>query len=402
MAGALAMAVQFFGRMETVEMAAGAAREAKPVRILLADDQADILDALQLLLKPGGYQTKAVSQPSAVAEALRAETFDLLLIDLNYTRDTTSGGEGLDLLAKIRSIDENVPVLVMTAWSTVDLAVEAMRRGASDFVQKPWQNRRLLEKIEEQVERHRSLVRRQRSQDAELREAHDIQQNLLPKTIPQVPRFAIAASSQPFRVVGGDYYDVVRIGDTQTAFAIGDVAGKGLPAALLMSNVQAALRPLMLDRTEPQELCRRLNQTLCDVTLVGKFVSFFYCVLDGDARRLTYCNAGHNPPLLIRAGGKVEALTSGDAVLGLFLEWRFSQRTVELNPADALVLFTDGVVEACGRSSEPFGEERLVKVAQQNRDLGAERLHGAILAAASEHCGGHFQDDVSLVVLQSA
>ena len=395
------MAVQFFGRMETLEMAAVAAKEAKPLRILLADDQADILDALQLLLKPEGYQTKAVSEPAAVAEALRAETFDLLLIDLNYTRDTTSGGEGLNLLAQIRSIDENVPVLVMTAWSTVDLAVEAMRRGASDFVQKPWQNRRLLEKIEEQVEQHRLLVSRQRSQDRELREAHDIQQNLLPKTIPRVPRFAIAASSQPFRVVGGDYYDVVRIGDTQTALAIGDVAGKGLPAALLMSNVQAALRPLMLGRTEPQELCRRLNQTLCDVTLVGKFVSFFYCVLDADARRLTYCNAGHNPPLLIRVGGKVEALTSGDAVLGLFPEWRFSQRTVELNPGDALVLFTDGVAEACGRSGEPFGEERLVRVAQQNRDLGAERLHGVILAAASEHCEGHFQDDVSLVVLQA-
>ena len=132
-----------------------------PARILLADDQGDILDALQLLLKPGGYQTKVVTQPSAVLEALEADDFDLLLIDLNYTRDTTSGGEGLDLLSQIRVMDETLPVLVMTAWSTVDLAVEAMRRGASDFVQKPWQNTHLLEKIQAQVARHRDLVSQQ-------------------------------------------------------------------------------------------------------------------------------------------------------------------------------------------------------------------------------------------------
>lgn len=374
---------------------------AKPARILLADDQADILDALQLLLKPSGYQTKAVSQPSAVLEALRADDFDLLLIDLNYTRDTTSGGEGLDLLSQIRVINERIPVLVMTAWSTVDLAVEAMRRGACDFVQKPWQNRHLLEKIEEQIERYRSMVRRQRSEDEELQEAREIQRNLLPKTIPQVAGFEIAASSEPFRVVGGDYYDVVRLSDTRTALAIGDVAGKGLPAALLMSNVQAALRPLMLEHTEPQELCRRLNHALCDVTLVGKFVSFFYGVVDSAARRLTYCNAGHNPPLLIRGGGNVEALNSGDAVLAQFPEWRFSQRTIEFNPGDALILFTDGIVEACGPSGDPFGEDNLVRVAAQNRHLEAEHLHHAILEAASEYCGGHFQDDVSLLVLRA-
>ena len=375
--------------------------QSAPARILLADDQDDILDALQLLLKRGGYQTKVVTQPSAVLEAMEADDFDLLLIDLNYTRDTTSGGEGLDLLSQIRVIDESVPVLVMTAWSTVDLAVEAMRRGACDFVQKPWQNVHLLEKIQAQVDRHRDLLSQQHLQEVELREAHEIQKNLLPKTIPHVPGFEIAATSQPFRVVGGDYYDVARLNDTQTALSIADVAGKGLPAALLMSNVQAALRPLMLERIEPHEVCRRLNQTLCEITLLGKFVSFFYCILNSEARSLTYCNAGHNPPLLIRSGGEAETLSSGDAVLAQFPTWRYSQRAVELNSGDALILFTDGIVEACGPSGDPFGEERLVRVASQNCHLGAAHLHNAILAAASDHCGGHFQDDVSLVVLRA-
>ena len=372
-----------------------------PARILLADDQGDILDALQLLLKPGGYQTKVVTQPSAVLEALEAGSFDLVLIDLNYTRDTTSGGEGLDLLSRIRAIDETVPVLVMTAWSTVDLAVEAMRRGACDFVQKPWQNRHLLEKIQAHVEHHRDLVTQQHWREKELQEAQEIQRNLLPKSIPHVPGFEIAATSRPVRFVGGDYYDVVRLSDTGTSLSIADVSGKGLPAALLMSSLQAALRPLIVDSIEPREVCRRLNHALCEIALPGKFVSFFYCILNSETGRVTYCNAGHNPPLLIRSGAQAETLSSGDAVLAQFPNWQFSQRSVDLSSGDALILFTDGIVEACGRSGVPFGEERLVRVAAQNSQFSAAHLHNAILAAASDHSDGHFQDDVTLVVLRA-
>jgi sigma-B regulation protein RsbU (phosphoserine phosphatase) len=157
----------------------------------------------------------------------------------------------------------------------------------------------------------------------------------------------------------------------------------------------------MLDRIEPQELCRRLNDTLCEITVLGKFVSFFYCILDSGAGTLTYCNAGHNPPVVIRAGGQTETLTSGDAVLAQFPKWQYSQRGIKLNSGDALILFTDGVVEACNESGEPFGDERLVSLAAQNCQAGAAQLHNAILTAASQHCEGRFQDDVSLIVLRA-
>ena len=113
-------------------------------RILIADDQPDVLEALRFLLKAEGYQIDAVSSPAAVVNALETRDYDVLIMDLNYTRDTTSGQEGLDLLGKIQSVDPTVPVIVMTAWGSVELAVEAMRRGARDFVQKPWDNARLL------------------------------------------------------------------------------------------------------------------------------------------------------------------------------------------------------------------------------------------------------------------
>ncbi len=116
----------------------------RAARVLIADDQRDVLEALRLLLKGEGLDCETASSPAGVLAALEARDYDAVLIDLNYTRDTTSGQEGLDLLARLREVDADLPVLVMTAWGTVDLAVEAMRRGARDFVQKPWENARLL------------------------------------------------------------------------------------------------------------------------------------------------------------------------------------------------------------------------------------------------------------------
>src|SRR5690349_13062990 len=121
-------------------------------RVLVADDQRDVLEALRLLLKPEGFAIETTSSPSGVLDAVQCKEFDAILIDLNYARDTTSGQEGLDLLSRIQAIDSTLPIIVMTAWGTVDLAVEAMRRGARDFIQKPWENARLLAILRTQVE----------------------------------------------------------------------------------------------------------------------------------------------------------------------------------------------------------------------------------------------------------
>src|SRR5213083_1465318 len=131
-------------------------------RVLIADDQRDVLESLRLLLKGEGYQIEAVTSPAAVFTAVEAGDFDCLLMDLNYARDTTSGEEGLNLLARLQSLDNTLPVVVMTAWGSVELAVEAMRRGARDFVQKPWENARLLAILRTQIELGRALRKGQR------------------------------------------------------------------------------------------------------------------------------------------------------------------------------------------------------------------------------------------------
>jgi len=370
-------------------------------RVLIADDQVPVLEALQLLLKSHGYSTEVVSDPSQVLPALETDPFDVVLMDMNYDRDTTAGDEGLELVSQIRSHDRNMPVLVMTAWGSVELAVEAIRRGASDFVQKPWQNQQLLQKLRTQIDRGQLQRRAQRSGEEELREAQEIQSKLLPSHLPKISDYEIAAITQPIRFVGGDYYNVVRVSERETALCIGDVAGKGLAAALLMSSLQAALKPLIWQKLPPRELCRRLNRMLCEITPVSKFISFFYGVLDNQEHRLTYCNAGHNPPIMVRGGKDVVELNAAGAVLGQFPDWSYEQSEIRLKPGDSLYMFTDGLVEACNEEGEPFGETGLANIAKQNPLASAADLQKQLMHTASQHCAGKFHDDATLLVIRA-
>jgi phosphoserine phosphatase RsbU/P len=382
-------------------MSAGFSPELATARLLVADDQPHILAALEILLHGEGYQTDRAVNPESVLQALQEQKFDVVLMDLNYTRDTTGGAEGLELVTRIRAIDQTIPLVVMTAWGNVDLAVEAMRRGASDFVQKPWSNHQLLEKIREQVEHCRMLRTSQRRREEESSEASAIQKSLLPSSIPHISGYDISATTKSMHFVGGDYYNIVPISDTQTAICIADVAGKGLPGALLMSNLQASLRPLIHKDIQPHDLCSRLNRTLCEIMPENKFISLFYGVLDSEKHWFTYCNAGHNPPILLSADGTATELNSSGAILGRFPDWQYSQTDRQLNHGDTLLLFTDGVIEACDEQNELFGEQKLAQTAQEFAQQSARELQSTILQAASEHCGGKFQDDATLIVLKA-
>ncbi|MCI0605274.1 SpoIIE family protein phosphatase [bacterium] len=370
-------------------------------RLLVADDQAHVVAALEMLFRGEGYQVFSAPDPTSVLTALQEQTFDIILMDLNYTRDTTGGAEGLELVSRIRSLDRTIPLIVMTGWGNVEIAVEAMRRGATDFVQKPWNNSELLAKVQEQVKHGRVLRSSMRIQEQEALEAKEIQKNLLPRRVPQVAGYDIAANTQSVRCIGGDYYDIVQVSDAQTAFCIADVAGKGFPGALLMSNLQAALKPLIRADVRPDELCSRLNRALCEIMPANRFVSLFYGVLDSRKNLLTYCNAGHNPQLLLRAGGMTSELRSSGAILGRFPDWTYTQRKKNLSPGDILLLFTDGMVEACDENDEPFGEQRLLQITREADSCSAAAQLELLSKAVSAHCGGKLQDDATMIVLQA-
>src|SRR5262245_13127296 len=165
-----------------------------PGRVLVADDQPDILEALRWLLSAEGYQPQFVSSTDAVMERLKADSFDLLLMDLNYSRDTTSGREGLELIPRVRAHDPGLPIVVMTGWGSIDTAVEAMRRGAKSFVQKPWEDVTLLEILQREIAEARAARRRDHKQQRELEEARLIQRGLLPTNAPQIDNVQVAVA----------------------------------------------------------------------------------------------------------------------------------------------------------------------------------------------------------------
>lgn len=378
-------------------------------RTLIADDQPDVLAALRLLLKGAGYQTEAADSPKAVLEALSQQKFDLLLMDLNYARDTTSGKEGLDLISRIQALDHDLPIIVMTAWATVDLAVESMRLGVRDFVQKPWENSRLLKKLRTQIDAGRAL-RRQHDQEAEtqmrerqlrleLDEAREIQRGLMPRRMLDLKGFSLASAWQPARTVSGDYLAAFRLSDSRAALCVADVAGKGFPAALLMSNMQAALKSLASEKISPSELCAKLNQLMCGNTPLCKFVSCFYGDLDISRRTLTYANAGHNPPFLMRHNNECIRLEEGGLVIGAFCDASYRQQDIQLRPGDKLLLFTDGVTEARNASGEEFGEHRLEQCLRSYRGRDAVELRTRILNEVVRFCSDNFDDDAALMVM---
>ena len=385
-------------------------------RILIADDQPDVLEALRLLLKGHGYVTESVASPAALLDSLATKQFDLVLMDLNYARDTTSGREGLDLLAELQAIEGAPPIVVMTGWATVGLAVEAMQRGVGDFVEKPWVNVRLLEILKKQIDlgRERRAAKQQaieqkhaqnevaiqfQQRERDLEEARAIQQGFLPQEIPQLPGFQISGAWQPARIVGGDYYDVLPFDGGALGLCIADVAGKGMPAAMLMSNFQAGVRGLASAALAPDALCEKLNELVSRNIAADRFITFFYAHLDGTSRKLSYANAGHNAPIVLHRDGSHERLDAGGGVLGIFKKQQFDGGTISLAPGDRVLLFTDGVTEAHDGDGTEFGDSRLVGLLQEFRDTNSQEIQSKIFSAVGEFCHGNWDDDATLIVL---
>jgi phosphoserine phosphatase RsbU/P len=382
---------------------------ADPPRTLIADDDADILTALRLLLANDGYELETVSSPAALLEALGRSQFDVVLMDLNYARDTTSGREGIDLISRIHALDPTLPIVVMTGWATVDLAVEAMRRGVGDFVQKPWENSRLLQTLHKQVRhararrnvQHRLAATRKTEAQfkRELIEARELQESLLANTTSPIEGLKVAVKWQPATTVGGDYIAAFNIDDEHAALCVADVVGKGLPAALLMSNFQAALKSLASDHPSPADVSTRLNELLYANIPLHKFITAFYAVVTIADRTLTFTNAGHNPPLLMRQNGECVRLEAGGSVLGAFPKTPFADAQVQLEHGDRLLLFTDGLTEAIDESGEQFGEQRLIELLLEHKEKCVADLNEVIFNAAGRFCANTFHDDAALMVI---
>lgn len=235
----------------------------------------------------------------------------------------------------------------------------------------------------------------------DLQQASEIQLGLLPTEVPKCDGYDLAGFNLPCRTVGGDYYDFLPYADGRLGLVVGDVSGKGLPAALLMSSLEARVQMLAETGPDPATAVTALNRNFAAKCPIGKFITFFYGLLDVPTGRLLYANAGHNYPLIIRHDGSVESLTGHGMVMGIFPHSEYELNKSNLNPGDMLALFSDGVTEAGDCNGEEFGDSGLAKFLIERRFNPCEETVNALVAEVRQWCGvATFADDFTIVLLR--
>ena len=246
----------------------------------------------------------------------------------------------------------------------------------------------------------RTEVAEREKQKRELEIAHEVQNRLFPQSYPPVPGLDYAGACRPAMGVGGDYYDFIPLSKTQLGIAIGDVSGKGIPAALLMATLRAFLRG---QTTQPQPdltlVMTNLNRLVYESSLSSKYATFFYAEFDCVTRKMTYVNAGHNPPMVFRRSGEVVRLETGGSVIGLMPVASFDQGTITLEPGDVFVGYTDGISEAMNAADDEWGEENMIDCVLPSRELAAMPLIERLMVSADAFVAGAPQhDDMTIVV----
>jgi sigma-B regulation protein RsbU (phosphoserine phosphatase) len=235
----------------------------------------------------------------------------------------------------------------------------------------------------------------------DVRLAERIQAGLLPEKAPEVPGYDMAGATEPARHVGGDYFDFIGLADHRWGLTLGDVSGKGLPASLLMANLQATLRGQAFQDSSCHDCVAWCNRLLFRSTPTDKFATLFYSVLDTRSHVLTYCNAGHEQPFLLTGAGEVKRLPTGGLAVGILEEFDYQDDIVHFQPGDILVVFSDGVTDVVNEQDEPFGEERLLEILQQNRDLPAADMIATVRRDLAAHAGKLPPfDDVTMIVVK--
>jgi sigma-B regulation protein RsbU (phosphoserine phosphatase) len=381
-------------------------------RILVVDDEADISTVLSVTLRRAGFEVQTAGDGIEAIEAIRREPPDLVILDVMMPR-----ADGLETLKRIREHGPTVhlPVIMLSAKAQLADKIRGFDRGADDYVAKPFEPAEMLVRVQSLLKRTAmarltapllgvlgdwSSTEGVAQLTRDLEAARDIQARLTPPVPPMLAGLQAGAVLRPSTMVGGDFFDILPMGE-RIAVAVGDVSGKGIPAALLMVMVRTLLREIARGLAEPAEVLARLNASLCRDMPPSMFVTIVLAVLfPGREGRVALASAGHPEPILVRAGAAPKTVSVGGMILGVFEEAAFEEAEVDLESGDSLVFLTDGVIEAPGSDGQRPGLARVLQALDRSRALGAQAQAEALTAEVLAEAAGRMRDDMTAVVLK--
>ena len=372
------------------------------MKILIIDDEPDIRQQLAFVLEDEGYEAYTAGTGLEGLKYVESQKFDIVITDLKLP-----DLDGMEIVSRIKKIHPETIVVMITGHFSIENAVEAIRAGADDYIPKPLVGEEILMKLEKAVEVRRlkdeNLLFHQRL-EMELDIARKIQQTLLPQHPPDFPGLDICIFNQPAKQVGGDYHDLIVFPSGELGIAIGDVSGKGMPASLLMANVQASIRRCSEQKHSPKEIIMRINNALCPICQFieeHRFVTLFYGVLDPASRELVYSNAGHNYPLVFKHDGTICELLSNGLPCGIMEDASYEDACIKLEPDDVMIFYTDGITESMNSDEALFEEKNLIDVVSKNLNLDSNSLISCLCDEVTKFIGDAPQfDDITIMAVK--
>jgi serine phosphatase RsbU (regulator of sigma subunit) len=372
------------------------------MRILLAEDSAASRFLLRRAVEELGHDCIVAEDGLQAWERYKQARPEVVISDW-----IMPGLDGDELCRRIRA-DEGGPYtyfVMLTSLEDKEHVLRGMQAGVDDYLTKPLDRNDLGARLiaaSRVTALHRQIVAQQAELQNEISMAAGIQMGLLPTAPPEVPGVDLAGLCLPAANVGGDYYDLILDDEGRLVILIADVAGHSIGSALLMAMARSVLRREVAEGHSPATVLAVTNRAMHhDLVNAGLFITMFCALYDPWGSRLTYANAGHNPPIVARAAGATLELDADGAAIGFLEDVDFEEKTLDIERGDALLLYTDGVVEALGVGDEPFGEERLAETVSAMAPAGATATIDAIVDALNDFTGGaHQRDDITMVALR--
>lgn len=379
------------------------------IKILSVDDEQDLEILLtqyfRRKIKKGEYEFLFAHNGLEALQMLLANPdFDVILSDINMPEM-----DGLTLLTRINEMrNPALKCIMVSAYGDMENIRTAMNQGAFDFTTKPINLEDLERTIEKAAEQIAFIKQAQQEHSQlesiqnDLHVAQEIQQTILPKTFPPFPElksFDVYAYMNAAKYVGGDFYDFFRIDHDRLGFVIADVSGKGVPAAIFMAISRTVIRAIALTENSAAMCMQRSNLLLCQESVNDMFVTVFYGILNIHTGVVTYCNAGHNSPVLLKKDGVVSELPlTGDMVLGAISDAIYHEKELKLLPGDNLFLYTDGVTEAVNIKNDFYGEQRLLDNCKKLTGKDPKEVVERITETVGEFVIGAVQsDDITML-----